>query len=110
MKFGVPWSVNGLRPEARETAKEAARRSGMSLAEWLDSVIIQQAGQQGVQAPTIAGENSKGDGATVTARLDELTRRVEQLTRKGPEAYAPRRSRNEPDQRAGAARPAPRRR
>ncbi len=107
MKFGVPWSVNGLRPEARETAKEAARRSGMSLAEWLDSVIIQQAGQQGVQAPTIAGENSKGDGATVTARLDELTRRVEQLTRKGPEAYAPRRSRNEPDQRAGAARPAP---
>ena len=31
-------------------------------------------------------------------RLDDLTRRIEQLARSGPEAYAPKRSRNEPDQ------------
>ena len=43
MKFGVPWSVKGIRPEARETAREAARRSGMSLGDWLNSVILQQA-------------------------------------------------------------------
>ena len=49
MKFGVPWSVKGIRPEARETAKEAARRSGMSLGEWLNSVILQQAEHEGVQ-------------------------------------------------------------
>ena len=51
MKFGVPWSVKGIRPEARETAREAARRSGMSLGDWLNSVIIQQAEQEGVIAP-----------------------------------------------------------
>ena len=54
MKFGVPWSVKGIRPEARETAEEAARRSGMSLGEWLNSVIIQQAEQEGVQSPPLA--------------------------------------------------------
>jgi localization factor PodJL len=108
MKFGVPWSVNGLRPEARATAKEAARRSGMSLGEWLDSVIIQQAGQQDVQAPLHAGENSNGSGnATVDERLDKLTRRIEQLARSGPDAYAPRRSRDDFDQRISLPHPAP---
>jgi localization factor PodJL len=48
MKFGVPWSVKGIRPEARETAKEAARRAGMSLEDWLNSVILQQATQSGL--------------------------------------------------------------
>ena len=48
MKFGVPWSFKGIRPEARETASEAARRSGVSLGEWLNAVIIQQAEQEGV--------------------------------------------------------------
>ena len=99
MKFGVPWSVKGIRPEARETAKEAARRSGVSLGEWLNAVIIEQAEQEGVPAPSHDDEDSYGDDiATVNERLDDLTRRIEQLARSGPEAYAPKRSRNEPDQ------------
>ena len=99
MKFGVPWSVKGIRPEARETAREAARLSGMSLGEWLNSVIIQQAAQEGVQALSLVDENSHGDEiATVNERLDDLTRRIEQLMRTSPVAYAPKRSRNEPDQ------------
>lgn len=40
MKSGVPWQVK-VRPEARETAREAARRAGMSVEEWLDTVIIE---------------------------------------------------------------------
>ena len=60
MKFGVPWSVKGIRPEARETAKEAARRSGVSLGEWLNSVIIDQAAQEGVQALSLVDEASDG--------------------------------------------------
>ena len=87
MKFGVPWSVKGIRPEARETAKEAARRSGVSLGEWLNAVIIEQAEQEGVPAPSHDDEDSYGDDiATVNERLDDLTRRIEQLTRSGPEA------------------------
>lgn len=101
MKFGVPWSVKGIRPEARETAKEAARRSGMSLGDWLNSVILQQAAQGGPQGQMFAdeGEDSYGDELVgVHQRLDDLTQRIEQFTRKGPEAYAPRHHRTEPDQ------------
>ena len=98
MRFGVPWSLKGIRPEARETAEAAARRAGMPLGEWFNSVIIQQAEQEGVQSPPLAAYDSDGgDLATVNQRLDDLSRRVEQLARTGPAAYAPKRSRNEPD-------------
>ena len=80
MKFGVPWSVKGIRPEARETVKEAARRSGVSLGEWLNSVIIEQAAQEGVQALSLVDEDSDSEEiSTVNQRLDDLTRRIEQL-------------------------------
>jgi len=39
MTSGVPWQVEGVRQQARATAQEAARRSGMSVGEWLDTVI-----------------------------------------------------------------------
>lgn len=89
MKFAVPWSVKGIRPEARETAKEAARRSGMPLGEWLNSVILQQAEQDGAAA---YGDDDDAYGeelATVHQRLDDITRRIEKFTRSGPAAYAP---------------------
>ena len=98
MKLGVPWSVKGIRPEARETAKEAARRSGMSLGDWLNTIIIQQAEEEGVQAPSIDDDDDGDEISTVHHRLDEITRRIETLGRSGPEAYAPKRSRQEPDQ------------
>lgn len=88
MKFGVPWSVKGIRPEARETAKEAARRSGMPLGEWLNSVILQQANEVDDE-----DEYGAADMSSVHERLDDITRRLDQFSRKGPEAYAPRRGR-----------------
>ena len=39
MKSGGPWNLRGLRPEAREAARDAARRSGVSVGEWLNNVI-----------------------------------------------------------------------
>jgi localization factor PodJL len=91
MKFGVPWRVKGIRPEARETAREAARRSGMPLGDWLNAVILRQAAPQDLhpQGDAYYGE----DLASVHQRLDDLSRRVEQMTRSGPAAYAPRRAR-----------------
>jgi localization factor PodJL len=68
---------------------EAARRSGMSLAEWLNSTIIQQAGQQGVQAHPRGYHDDDGNLAAVNERIDSLSRRIERLVRTGPEAYAP---------------------
>jgi localization factor PodJL len=43
MKPGMPWSVKGIEPGTREAAKDAARRSGMTLGEWLNTVISDQA-------------------------------------------------------------------
>ena len=42
MKPGIPWSVKGVEPEVRAAAKTAARRAGMTLGEWLNSVILDQ--------------------------------------------------------------------
>jgi len=48
MNSGVPWQVKGVRREVIDTAREAARRSGMSVAEWLDTVISESARDAGI--------------------------------------------------------------
>ena len=50
MKFGFPWSVKDIRPEARDTAREAARRAGLPVNEWLNAVILQHATGQNANA------------------------------------------------------------
>ena len=39
----APWSVKGIAPQTREAVKEAARRSGMTIGEWLNAAITHQA-------------------------------------------------------------------
>ncbi len=41
MTAAAPWSVKGINPKAREVAKDLARRSGMTLGEWLNRVILE---------------------------------------------------------------------
>jgi localization factor PodJL len=41
MKSGGPWNLRGLRPETVAAAREAARRSGVSVGEWLNELIEQ---------------------------------------------------------------------
>ena len=41
MTSGAPWSVKGIDPKTREIAKDLARRSGMTLGEWLTHVIAE---------------------------------------------------------------------
>lgn len=41
MSAGAPWSVKGIDPKAREIAKGLARRSGMTLGEWLNQMILE---------------------------------------------------------------------
>lgn len=48
MTAGAPWSVKGIDPKAREVAKDLARRSGMTLGEWLNQVILQDDGPEEV--------------------------------------------------------------
>ncbi|MEM6413487.1 MAG: hypothetical protein AAF720_02390 [Pseudomonadota bacterium] len=39
MKSTAPWSVKGIERDARETAKEAARKQGLTVGEWLNKTI-----------------------------------------------------------------------
>jgi localization factor PodJL len=106
MKFGVPCNQKGIRPEARETAKEAARRSDVSLGDRFNSVSLQQAVHQDLPTPAHGDDDVHGeDLASAHQRLDDLTRRIEQMTRTGPAAYAPRRDNSDRGQLAGASRP-----
>ncbi len=41
MKSNAPWSVKGIARDTRETAKEAARKEGMTVGEWLNHMIHQ---------------------------------------------------------------------
>jgi localization factor PodJL len=119
MKFGVRWNVRGVRPEARDTARKAAQRSGMSVAEWLNEAIAEQAAEDGVGAayddtgydeaesaprrPARARAQRSDNEHELAAvserlaqsieridrRLDNLTAQMQEPRPAGPEAYAP---------------------
>jgi localization factor PodJL len=51
MTVAGPWSVKGIDPKAKELAKDLARRSGMTLGEWLNQMIIEGGGE--AEAPPL---------------------------------------------------------
>ena len=65
MRSGVPWSVKGIEPEAREAAKQAARRAGVTLGAWLNQIIM-EGGTDEVTSPSQSA-SAFGD-AQVNAR------------------------------------------
>ena len=85
MKPGVPWSVKGIEPDMREAAKIAARRSGMTLGEWLNSKILETADDipdtrpdlyaRSSQAPTHALERTASRLEDIAEQLSRLSRR-----------------------------------
>src|SRR5262245_61997980 len=96
MKFDFSWSVKGVRPDARRMAEEAARRASLSLSDWLNAVILQQAATQGIKAPpTRYNVEETDDPANLYPRTDDPP--LEQVTHSGFAAYAPRRDRDEAD-------------
>lgn len=44
MSAAAPWSVKGIDPKAREIAKDLARRSGLTLGDWLNQRILDESG------------------------------------------------------------------
>src|SRR5690242_6355803 len=85
----APWHVKGIDPRARETAREAARRSGVSVGQWLNTVIHGQAAVQGsapAPAPTAAPTydeppERRESIASITQRLDSLSRQLDRLAK-----------------------------
>src|SRR5215469_497180 len=113
MKSGGPWNLRGLRPETLAAARDAARRSGLSVDEWLNALIEHNddyggASLRPVDHPDddeygwpqrrLRDDERPGDRprpprqpalardelGDVYARLDRLTDQIERLARRKP--------------------------
>src|SRR5271156_6910877 len=71
MNRAAAWSVRGVGRETRDIAEEAARRAGMSLGDWLDEVVAEQAADQGISVDDL-NEDDKLDA--IGDRLSRLSR------------------------------------
>src|SRR5277367_5965737 len=88
MNRAAAWSVRGVGRETRDIAEEAARRAGMSLGDWLDEVVAEQAADQGISVDDL-DEDDKLDA--IGDRLSRLSRHPAAVRRDaGEERRAPR--------------------
>jgi len=78
MATSLPWSVKGVDPRTRDAAKAAARRAGMTLGEWLDSKIREEAGEA-------VPASDEGDEQDIVA----LSQRLARLSQGGMQTAAP---------------------
>ena len=90
MKPGIPWSVKGIEQQARAAAKEAARQSGMTIGEWLNTVILESADgnddlerryRRAPYRPKPMPSAEHGEGEEVTLRLEEIAEQLHSLAR-----------------------------
>src|SRR5258705_12363217 len=93
MNSRVSWSVDGIEPPFRERAEAAARRAGMSLNDWLNSTIG-EATPADFRNPHAQPQETEGQESRavddIHARLDSITRQIEQISRPAPRNEAPR--------------------
>jgi localization factor PodJL len=87
MKSHTQLKLRGVRPEAIETAREAARRSGLSLSQWIDTAIERAAATGHAARPSDAPAAGAG-GAKYRDRLGDIAARLDRLAQRaqGPAA------------------------
>ncbi len=69
MNKAVPWSIKGVDFDAREAAKEAARRDGLTLGEWMNRAISDRAAEIGVSTQEFIADERLEAVAAQLARL-----------------------------------------
>src|SRR5262249_26368702 len=85
MNSRVSWSVDGIDPSVRDKAEAAARRSGMSLNEWLNSTLGEPAAPNATAASAPRpGRQAGPDVADIHQRLDSITRQIERISQPAP--------------------------
>src|SRR5581483_397380 len=98
MRAELPWNVAGIPPEAREAARAAARREGLSVGEWLTRRILRSfadAGDPGDQArgywpsssADSAASNGNDDSAPTRRDSDAMLARVSRSENDSQDAF-----------------------
>ncbi len=76
MKSNAPWSVKGIERDARETAKEAAKRKGLTVGEWLNQMIY------------TAGDPQSSGGDVEGLKLRDIITAIEHLHKQVAQTHA----------------------
>jgi len=78
--------IKGVQPDAMDTARQAARRSGQSLGQWINAAIVGAAAESGVRPggarPSSHDEDARSDDSGFVAindRLDHLAQRLDRM-------------------------------
>src|SRR5665213_2632990 len=98
MRAELPWNVAGIPPEAREAARAAARREGLSVGEWLTRRILRSFSGMEEDVPPMPYESRAPSGApldswgmppSATSRRDteEMMARVGRSENESNEAW-----------------------
>jgi localization factor PodJL len=84
MAQSLPWSVKGIDADTRDAAREAARRAGMSVSDWLEHVIREETRKT-------HAANARSTGQDIDDRLErsrpdtDIGTRLRRLARSGSE-------------------------
>jgi localization factor PodJL len=81
MTASVPWSVNAVEPDTWATAREAARRSGLSVGEWLEAAIRESASDRDSSRAPV---HRRPEGDRLERRLDDITERLDHFMQREP--------------------------
>lgn len=84
MKSNAPWSVKGIERDAREAAKEAARREGMTVGEWLNQMIY----SHGQESASSGGEVEGLKLRDIVTAIEHLRNRIVEAEKKSSETAA----------------------
>ena len=68
MRRAAAWNLMGVDRSTQAAAEEAARRAGMTVAEWLDEVVAEQAAGQGVASRDLSEDAAEDAPAEPTPR------------------------------------------
>ncbi len=85
MNKAVPWSIKGIDFDVREAAKEAARRDGLTLGEWMNRAIADRAAEMGADAQEFDADE----------RLEAVAAQLARLSREMDDNSPPQRRRGE---------------
>jgi len=91
MTSNVPWSVKGIDPQARETAKELARQSGMTLGQWISSRIRQEQEEAlKLVSPPVAdlAQRRAANATKGNQSFEKLAARIEQVEQRSTQAVS----------------------